>query len=145
MNTQTKIEIRKPAAEVFEAFVDPVKIGNFWFSSSSQRWEEGKTITLTYEEYDAQGDIHILEVTDHQKIIYEWGREEGEPHRVTITFEEKSQGTTIVDVIEDGFVDNDPELLPKLLDNKEGWVYTLTCLKAYLEFGVNQLRAALVK
>jgi hypothetical protein len=29
-------------------------------------------------------------------------------------------------------------------DNKEGWVYMLTCLKGYLEFGV-KLRGALVK
>jgi hypothetical protein len=32
-----------------------------------------------------------------------------------------------------------------MLDNKEGWVYMLTCLKGYLEFDVNKLRAGLVK
>jgi len=37
MYNQTKIEIHKPAAVIFEAFVDPVLIGNFWFSSSSER------------------------------------------------------------------------------------------------------------
>lgn len=145
MNTQTKIEIRKPAADIFEAFIDPIRIGSFWFSSSSERWEEGKTITLRYEEYDAQGDIHVLNMIDHQKIVYEWGREEGEPHLVTITFNEKNPAITVVEVTEDGFDDNDPELIPKLMDNKEGWVYVLTCLKGYLEFGVNRLRGALVK
>lgn len=145
MNTQTKIQIQKPAAEVFDAFVDPVKIGNFWFSSSSERWAEGKTITLRYDEYDAEGEILVLEVIDGQKIVYEWGREEGEPHRVTITFNETSPGSTVVEVIEDGFVDQDPDLIPKLVDNKEGWVYALTCLKGYMEFGVSGLRAALVK
>ena len=82
---------------------------------------------------------------DRQKIVYEWGREEGEPHRVTITFNEINPGSTVVEVTEDGFVDQDPDLIPKLVDNKEGWVYALTCLKGYLEFGVNGLRAALVK
>jgi uncharacterized protein YndB with AHSA1/START domain len=145
MINQTKIEIRKPRAEIFEAFVDPEKIGNFWFSSSSSRWEEGQTITIRYEEYDAEGDIHILKVIDHEKIEYEWGREEGEPHLVTITLHEKDPETTIVEVTEDGFDDHDPELTEKLVDNKEGWVYALTCLKGYMEFGVNGLRAALVK
>lgn len=145
MNNQTKMEIRKPAADIFEAFVDPVAIGNFWFSSSSERWEEGKTITLRYDEYDAEGEILVREVVDHQKIIYEWGREEGEPHVVTISFQEETPGVTIVEVIEDGFDDNDPDLTAKLVDNKEGWVYALTCLKAYVEFGVNRLRGALVK
>jgi len=145
MNNQTKIEIHKPAADIFEAFVDPVKIGNFWFSSSSERWAEGKTITLRYDEYDAEGDIHVLEVIDHQKIVYEWGQEEGEPHRVTITLNETRPDSTVVEVVEDGFNEQDPELIAKLVDNKEGWVFALTCLKAYLEFGVNRLRGALVK
>jgi Transcriptional regulator C-terminal region len=53
MNNLTKMTILKPTNEVFEAFVDPEKIGNFWFSSSSERWEAAKTITLRYDEYNA--------------------------------------------------------------------------------------------
>ncbi|WP_235442588.1 MULTISPECIES: hypothetical protein [Bacillales] len=49
MNNLTKFQMNRPAQEVFEAFVDPEKIGNFWFSSSSARWEEGKSITLFYD------------------------------------------------------------------------------------------------
>jgi hypothetical protein len=50
-----------------------------------------------------------------------------------------------VEVSEDGFDENDAELIEQLVGNKEGWIYTLTCLKAYLEFGIHGLRAALVK
>lgn len=144
MNTQTKIEIRKPAMEIFDAFVDPVKIGNFWFSSSSERWEEGKRITLRYDEYDAEGVIQILSIIENNKIVYEWGREEGEPHTVTITFNETQPDVTVVEVIEEGFKEDDPDLIDKLVDNKGGWVYALTCLKGYMELGANQLRGALV-
>ncbi|GIO31090.1 hypothetical protein J2TS6_22310 [Paenibacillus albilobatus] len=59
MNNLTKMKILKPAHEVFEAFVDPAKIGNFWFSSSSERWEQGKTVILKYDEYAAEGAIQI--------------------------------------------------------------------------------------
>lgn len=145
MNNLTKMEIRKPAHDVFEAFVDPDKIGNFWFSSSSERWEEGKTVTLRYEEYGAQGEIHVIEMISDQKIVFEWGREDGEPHLVTITFKMTNPASTVVEVSEDGFDENDPDLIPKLVGNKEGWVYMLTCLKGYLEFDVNRLRGALVK
>jgi uncharacterized protein YndB with AHSA1/START domain len=144
MNNLTKIKILKPANEVFEAFVDPSKIGNFWFSSSSERWEQGKTITLRYDEYDAQGDIKVLEVEVNRKIVFQWGAPE-EEHVVTISLKELDNTSTIVEVNEEGFNENDEELISKLLGNKEGWVYVLTCLKAYLEFGVNQLRAGLVK
>ncbi|WP_231710787.1 SRPBCC family protein [Gracilibacillus suaedae] len=140
MKNITKMKILKPTHEVFEAFVDPLKIGNFWFSSSSERWEQGKTITLRYDEYDAKGDIEIIEVVTNKKLVFKWN----EGYIVTITLEELNNSDTIIQVIEEGFNENDDELILKLVDNKEGWVYMLTCLKGYLEYGVN-LRVALVK
>jgi uncharacterized protein YndB with AHSA1/START domain len=144
MNTLTKMRICKPVNEVFEAFVDPSKIGNFWFSSSSERWEQGKTITVRYDEYDAQGDIKIMEIEENKKIVFQWGND-GKGNVVTITLIELDNASTIIEVNEEGFNENDDELISKLLGNKEGWVYVLTCLKGYLEFGVNKLRAGLVK
>ncbi|MFC0273410.1 SRPBCC family protein [Metabacillus herbersteinensis] len=144
MNNLTKFKIVKPANEVFEAFVDPSKIGNFWFSSSSERWEQGKTVTLRYDEYDAQGDIEVLEVEINRKIVFQWGAN-GEGHIVTITLKELDNLSTIIEVNEEGFKETDDEFISQLIDNKEGWVYMLTCLKGYLEFGVNKLRAGLVK
>jgi uncharacterized protein YndB with AHSA1/START domain len=140
MNNNTKLKILKPSNEVFEAFVDPSKIGKFWFSSSSERWEQGKTVTLRYDEYNAQGDIEVMEVDINKKIVFQWG----EGHIVTITLKELDNSSTIIEVNEEGFNENDGEAISELIDNKEGWVYMLTCLKGYLEYGVN-LRAALVK
>lgn len=142
MNNLTKMRIRKPASEVFEAFVDPAKIGRFWFSSSSARWEPGKTITLRYDEYGAQGDIRIEDIEANRKIVFRWGSE-GEGHAVTIALEPANDGGTIVAVNEEGFEANGEEGIRSMLDNKEGWVYMLACLKGYLEYGAD-LRASLV-
>jgi uncharacterized protein YndB with AHSA1/START domain len=142
MNNLTKFKILKPAHEVFESFVDPSKIRNFWFSSSSERWEQGKTIILRYDEYDAQVNIKVMEVEVNKKIVFQWG---ATGNVVTITLKELENTSTIIEVNEEGFKENDPELIHKLLGNKEGWVFVLTCLKGYLEFGVNKLRAGLVK
>lgn len=143
MNNITKMKIRKPVNEVFESFVDPEKIGNFWFSSSSERWEQGKTITLRYDEYDAQSEIQIIEIEVNKKIVFRWGSN-GEGNVVTITLNELDNSSTIVEVNEEGFNENDADLINNMVDNKEGWVYMLTCLKGYLEYGA-VLRAALVK
>jgi uncharacterized protein YndB with AHSA1/START domain len=143
MNNLTKIKIFKPVNEVFESFVDPSKIGKFWFSSSSERWEQGKTITLKYDEYNAQGDIKIMEIEENKKIVFRWG-DNSEGHVVTITLNELNNSSTIIEVKEEGFNEIDDNLISDLLDNKEGWVYMLTCLKGYLEYGTN-LRASLVK
>jgi len=139
VNNLTKMSILKPAHEAFEAFVDPGKIGSFWFSSSSDRWEAGKTITLRYDEYQAQVDIVVKEVVADQRILFEWGG-----NKVTILFRDMGNSRTIVEINEEGFDEHDPELLQKMIGNKEGWVYVLTCLKGYLEFGINRLRAGIV-
>jgi uncharacterized protein YndB with AHSA1/START domain len=140
MNNLTKMNILKSANEIFEAFVDPEKIGQFWFSSSSERWAQGKTITLRYEEYNAQGDILIKEIVENEKIVFEWAGS----RIITIAFLPSEKEGTIVEVREEGFDESDEHILEQLVDNKEGWVYMLTCLKGYMEFGVD-LRAALVK
>ncbi|MCL6572307.1 MAG: SRPBCC family protein [Bacillus sp. (in: Bacteria)] len=144
MNNLTKFKILKPANEIFEAFVDPSKIGNFWFSSSSERWVQGKTITFRYDEYDAQGDIEVLEIEINKKIVFQWDANR-EGNIVTISLQELDNTTTIIEVNEEGFKEEDAELITQLLDNKEGWVYMLTCLKGYLENGINNLRAGIVK
>ncbi|ATH94304.1 hypothetical protein ACH95_03590 [Bacillus glycinifermentans] len=144
MNTQvtTKLKINKPANEVFEAFTDPSKIGNFWFTSSSERWEQGKTVTLRYDEYNAEGAIDVLEVEDNKKIVFSWGGYDQETV-VTITLTE-ADTSTIIEVNESGLKEDDPEVVAKMMGQKEGWVYTLTCLKGYMENGVNTLRASLI-
>jgi uncharacterized protein YndB with AHSA1/START domain len=144
MNNLTKFKILKPVNEVFEAIIDPVKMSNYWFSSGSGRWEQGKTITLRYDEYDSQVDIKVMEIEANKKIVFQWGAN-GEGHVVTITLKELDNTSTIIEINEEGFNENDDELINDLLDNKEGWVYMLTCLKAYLEFGVSNLRAGIVK
>ncbi|MCI1588967.1 SRPBCC family protein [Heyndrickxia oleronia] len=145
MDTQvtTKFKIVKPASEVFEAIVDPEKIGNFWFSSSSERWEQGKNITLRYDEYNAEGKIHVVEVEENKKIVFSWGPEDQETI-VTILFVELDQTSTRIEVTESGFKEDDPEIVNKMLGQKEGWVFALTCLKAYLENGITTLRGSLI-
>ena len=130
----TKMQVNVPKENVFEAFVNPNQIGGFWFSSSSERWEQGKTITLCYEEYNAELEVQIGSIEDNKSIEFIWGN-----HPVTIEFEGIGE-STVVTTIEKDFDTQDVE---QLLGQKEGWVYMLSCLKAYLEHNVSILAAIL--
>ncbi len=130
----TKMQVNVPKENVFEAFVNPNQIGGFWFSSSSERWEQGKTITLCYEEYNAELEVQIGSIEDNKSIEFIWGN-----HPVTIEFEGIGE-STLVTTIEKDFDTQDVE---QLLGQKEGWVYMLSCLKAYLEHNVS-IRAAIL-
>ncbi len=144
MDIKTKMKIHTPVKNVFEAIVDPSKILHFWFSSSSDRWEQGKTITLQYKEYSTMDiPIHIISIIENQKIAYTWGEGENQTE-VSLSLIQEEEGITVLEVVESGFPDDDPQLIQKLLDQKEGWVYMITCLKAYLENGVHTLRGSLI-
>lgn len=130
----TKMQVNISSDQVFEAFVNPDYIGGFWFSSSSERWEEGKTITLRYEEYHAEIDILIEDMVENEMIQFKWG-----DNHVTIQFD-GDDNHTIVTTTEKDIEEND---VARLLGQKEGWVYMLSCLKSYLEYG-NKIRGALL-
>ncbi|MGB3262029.1 SRPBCC family protein [Paenisporosarcina sp.] len=143
IQVHTKFKIMKPAHEVFNAFIKPELMANFWFSSASEKMSEGKTITWRYEEYNAEVKLTVVEIQEDQKIVFKWGPAE-EEHTVTITLNELDEASTIIEVNETGWNEIDSELINNLLGNKEGWVYMLTCLKGYLENGSTNLRAAIV-
>ncbi|QED49400.1 SRPBCC family protein [Cytobacillus dafuensis] len=145
MDTQviTKLKILKPANEVFEAIVDPEKMANYWFSSGTARVEQGKKIIWRYDEYNAEVVINVLEVEKNRKIVFSWGKE-GQETVVTIELKDLDHTSTIIEVNESGLKEDDPEIVSKMIGQKEGWVYMLTCLKGYLENGINILRASLI-
>ncbi|MGW7976848.1 hypothetical protein BU116_04810 [Staphylococcus xylosus] len=134
MDIVTKMQVNVPKENVFEAFVNPDQIGAFWFSSSSERWEQGKNIILCYEEYNAELDIQIKSIEENKSIEFIWGE-----HPVSIQFEGIGE-STVVTTIEKDFDTQDVE---QLIGQKEGWVYMLSCLKAYLEHNVS-IRAAIL-
>ncbi|WP_410982344.1 SRPBCC family protein [Bacillus cereus] len=145
MDTQvtTKFKICKPANEIFEAIVDPEKMSNYWFSSGTERLEQDKTITWRYDEYNAEVVIRVLEIEENKKIVFSWGGY-GEETVVTITLSELDHTSTMIEVNESGLKEDDPEIINKMMGQKEGWVYVLTCLKGYLENGISNLRASLI-
>lgn len=145
MDTQviTKMKIFKPAHEVFEALINPEQMSNYWFSSGTGKMEQGKTVIWRYDEYNAEGAVNVLEVEENKKIVFSWG-DDNQETVVTISLKELDNESTIVEVNESGLKEDDPEIVNKMLQQKEGWVYMLTCLKGYLENSVSNLRASLV-
>jgi uncharacterized protein YndB with AHSA1/START domain len=105
-------------------------------------WKSG-TRQNRYDEYNAEVTINVLEVEENKKIVYSWGGN-GQETVVTITLKELDHTSTIIEVNESGLKEDDPEIVNKMIGQKEGWVYMLTCLKGYLENGVNNLRASLI-
>src|SRR5512144_919116 len=85
--------IRKPVAEVFEAFVDPAVTTRFWFTRSSGRLEPGKEIRWDWEMYGASVNVSVKAVEQYQRILIEWG---SPPTTVEWIFTPRADNTTFV-------------------------------------------------
>ena len=70
--TNTGILIRKPVAEVFEAFVNPDITTKFWFIKSSGRLEAGKQVQWEWEMYGGSAPVTVKTIEGKKRIVIEW-------------------------------------------------------------------------
>lgn len=127
--------IRRPVAQVFEAFVDPSITSRFWFSQGSGRLEAGKQVHWEWEMYGASAEVHVKAVEENQRILIEWDGPE-HPTSVEWTFEPKGEDRTFVTVRNWGFHGDAEKVVAAALDSTGGFSFLLAGLKAFLEHGV---------
>jgi uncharacterized protein YndB with AHSA1/START domain len=124
--------IRKPVAEVFEAFVNPEITRRFWFTKSTGRLEAGKHITWTWEMYDISVEVNVKEVEAGKRILVEWGNY-GSMTLVEWVFTPYENDTTYVSITNSGFHGDGDKVVKDALDSKGGFTWVLAGLKALLE------------
>lgn len=124
--------IRRPAAEVFEAFIDPAITSRFWFTKSSGRLEQGKRVTWTWEMYDASADVEVKSIEPNKRILIEWGNYD-EMTTVEWIFTPYENDKTYVTITNAGFKGDGDKVVKAALDSTGGFTWVLAGLKALLE------------
>ena len=127
--------IRKPVAEVFEAFIDPAITTRFWFTKSTGRLEPGKHITWTWEMYDASAEVDVKEIEVNKRILIDWGGY-GEKTAVEWIFTPYEGDATYVTVTNYGFKGDGDKVVSEALDSTGGFTWALAGLKALLEHNI---------
>jgi uncharacterized protein YndB with AHSA1/START domain len=127
--------IRKPVAEVFEAFVNPDITTKFWFTKSSGKLEEGKQVQWTWEMYNLTVPVVVKKIKPNERIAIEWG-DESEKTSVEWTFEPMNGNSTFVSVVNEGFTGDVDKVISHIRDSTEGFALVLAGLKAWLEHGI---------
>jgi uncharacterized protein YndB with AHSA1/START domain len=132
---ETAMLIRKPVAEVFEAFVDPEVTSKFWFTHGSGRLEEGKQVQWEWDMYDVSIQVTARTVEPNKRIVIEWPGYSG-PTTVEWLFAPQKNGTTFVSVSESGWTGDADSLVKYTADSTQGFTLMLAGLKALLEHNV---------
>jgi len=123
--------IRRPVAEVFEAFVDPAVTSRFWFSKGSGRLEPGAVVRWDWEMYGAGSDVRVKAIEPNRRILIDWDLDD--PTEVEWSFEPRDEETWVT-VVNRGFHGDDP--VAQALDSTGGFALVLAGAKIWLEHGL---------
>jgi uncharacterized protein YndB with AHSA1/START domain len=127
--------IRRPVADVFEAFVDPAITSRFWFTKGGERLEPGKQIRWDWEMYGLSTTVDVHAVELNRRILIGWDRPQN-PSSVEWTFDARGDQATFVSVNNWGFRGDDDAIVAAALDSTQGFSLVLASAKAFLEHGV---------
>jgi uncharacterized protein YndB with AHSA1/START domain len=127
--------IRKPVAEVFEAFIDPAITTKFWFTKSSGKLEPNKQIQWDWEMYNFSVQVSVKAIEQNRRILIEWTGYD-KPTTVEWIFTPLTDNTTFVSITNTGFSGNGDEIVEQAIGSTEGFAFVLAGLKALLEHNI---------
>jgi uncharacterized protein YndB with AHSA1/START domain len=125
--------IRRPVAEVFEAFANPAVTTRFWFSHGSARLEPGARVRWEWEMYGAGSVVVVKAIEPGRRILIDWDEPATE---VEWLFEPRGGDRTWVTVENRGFHGTDEEKVARALDSTGGFALVLAGAKIWLEHGI---------
>jgi uncharacterized protein YndB with AHSA1/START domain len=127
--------IRRPVAEVFEAFVNPAMTTKFWFTKSSGRLEPGKEVQWEWEMYQASSQVKVKAMEEQKRLLIEWSGS-GSTNVVEWLFTALEDDTTFVSITNSGFSGTGDELVTQALGSTQAFTLVLCGLKALLEHNI---------
>lgn len=132
---RSELLIRRPIAEVFEAFIEPTITARFWFSRGTARLVEGKELEWIWEMYGASTRVRVLAIEPNRLIRVGWDIDNA-PTRVEWRFGARGPGQTWVEVENSGFSGDEQARFASALDSTGGFALVLAGAKIWLEHGI---------
>ena len=134
-SAKAEMLIRKPVAEVFEAFIDPAITSKFWFTKGSGRLEPDKEIRWDWEMYGFSALVNVKAIEPNKRILIEWSAY-GAPTTVEWIFTSRPDNTTFVSITNAGFPGDQDQIVKHAIESTEGFALVLCGLKALLEYNI---------
>jgi uncharacterized protein YndB with AHSA1/START domain len=122
--------IRRPVAEVFNAFIDPRTLTRFWLSAASGPLETGKTVRWDFMVPGVTVDTKVTALEPNRHLAIEWS----DGTFVRWRFESLEEGT-VVHIENWGFNGTRSEIADTAIESTHGFTIVLCDLKTLLETG----------
>ena len=121
--------IRRPVAEVFNAFVDPATITRFWLESTSGPLVKGARVEWKFMVPGAVASVAVTSFDENRRIAFDWS----DGTSVDMAFEDFGERSTRVAVEVTDFEGEDR--VEAIVNATEGFSIVLCDLKTLLETG----------
>ena len=128
-SVRAEMLIRRPAAEVYQAFADPAVTTHFWFSRASGPLVAKQSVIWYWDDYGVSAQVQVDALEPNQRIALRW------PRPTVWTFSPRGDQATMVVVTETGFERND-EGVAQAIGQMGGHMLVLASCKAWLEHGI---------
>lgn len=134
------MQIQKPVNEVFTAIINPEKMSNYFISKSSGEIKEDANLIWEFPEFSEKFPVEVGKVKQNEYISFFWKNDDIKL-LVEIKLSPRENNSTLVSISEKSR-NNDAAGIKWLSGNSFGWSNFLSCLKAYLEYGINLRKGA---
>ena len=121
--------IRRPIAEVFDAFVDPETITKFWLADTTGPLAPGARVTWTFMVPGAEDDVTVVAFEKDRHVAFDWS----DGISVNLYFERSEENLTTLRVTAEGF--HGENASSDAVNATEGFAIVLCDLKSLLETG----------
>ncbi|MEQ8954615.1 MAG: SRPBCC domain-containing protein [Gammaproteobacteria bacterium] len=143
-NFTIRTRILKPVAEVFKAVVSGDILTKYFSHRTSGDLVEGSRVVWFWEGY-GEHPVTVQKVETDRLVVFVWdseewhktGSEENFAVTVTMEFEALDDGNTMLSISESGWDTASAAGLKGSYENCGGWQHMTSCLKAYLEYGID--------
>lgn len=129
---ETQMLIRKPVAEVFNAFIEPEITSKFWFTSSTGHLIENRTVDWYWEKYEITTSVYIEQLINNELIQIIWGEPKS---TVDFIFEKITEQETYLHIRNYDISLDGSALVAFAIEQTAGFTTVLDGCKAYLEYG----------
>lgn len=128
--------VRAQSEAVFQAFVDPKKMSQYWFHRNDDGMKAGESVMFYLGDGESAFgfEAKVLELTPNSSIHIRWGDENGWTD-VKWTLEETETGDTKLTIEETGFTGSDADVIARALDSTGGFNQVIIAAKAFIEHG----------
>jgi uncharacterized protein YndB with AHSA1/START domain len=121
--------IRRPASEVYRAFVEPEMLTRFWLSAASGPLAVGRSVKWDFMVPGATVQSEAMALEEARRIEVAWP----DGTMVSWRFSPSVESSTLVEIEHRGFKGSPQQLVEAAVDSTQGFSIVLCDLKILLE------------